>query len=305
MIEEQNTDLVVAEGISKHYTKHTALDNVSLRIPKDRISGLLGPNGAGKTTFIRILTQITMADSGLIYFDGEPLQEKHIYQIGYLPEERGLYKKMQVGEQLLYLAQLKGLSKKQAKEKLHYWLERFEIGAWWKKNVEDLSKGMQQKVQFISTVLHQPKLIILDEPFSGFDPINANLIKEEILRLKNEGSTIVFSTHRMESVEELCDHIVMIHQSKKVLDGDKESIKDQFSNQLFELKLDREMTAWPNGVELIHAEATPKGFSYDIQAVGIPSRELLSYVLNEGHTVHAFSKKIPSMQEIFIKVANS
>jgi ABC-2 type transport system ATP-binding protein len=208
-------NILEAQHIVKRYSNHTALNDVSISIPRGCIFGLLGPNGAGKTSLIRIITQITAPDSGTVYFNGEPLSPKHISQIGYLPEERGLYKKMKVGEQLLYLTQLKGISKAEAMDKLKVWFKKFEIQTWWNKHVEDLSKGMQQKVQFVATVLHNPSLIILDEPFSGFDPINANLIKDEILQLKQQGSTIIFSTHRMESVEELCDYIALINKSQK------------------------------------------------------------------------------------------
>ncbi|WP_339610350.1 ATP-binding cassette domain-containing protein, partial [uncultured Planktosalinus sp.] len=229
--------LLVAEKVTKQYGKHTALNSVSVAVPEGTIFGLLGPNGAGKTTFIRIINQITMPDSGKVFLDGEPLQPHHIQHIGYLPEERGLYKSMKVGEQALYLAQLKGLSKIQAKERLKYWFDRLNIGNWWDKKIEELSKGMAQKVQFIVTVLHQPKLLIFDEPFSGFDPVNANLIKDEILELRNQGATIIFSTHRMESVEELCDHIALIHHSNKVLDGKVSDIKRTYKSNTYEVGL--------------------------------------------------------------------
>lgn len=210
-------NILVTKEVTKQYGDYTALNNVSLEIPKNSIYGLLGPNGAGKTTLIRIINQITYPDKGKVYFDGELLKPHHISMIGYLPEERGLYKSMKVGEQVLYLAQLKGLSKSEAKTRLKYWFERFDIGDWWNKKVQELSKGMAQKIQFIVTVLHEPKLLIFDEPFSGFDPINANLIKDEILNLRDNGTSIIFSTHRMESVEELCDYIALIHQSEKIL----------------------------------------------------------------------------------------
>ena len=222
-------------SVSKSYSNHLALDDVSLAVPEGQIFGLLGPNGAGKTSLIRIINQITMPDKGALLFNGQPLNSNHISQIGYLPEERGLYKKMKVGEQALYLAQLKGLSEKEAKKALKIWFERFEITPWWNKKVEELSKGMAQKIQFITTVLHQPKLLIFDEPFSGFDPINATLIKDEILRLKAKGTSIIFSTHRMESVEELCDHIALIDQSKKILDGPINQIKEQYKQQIYKV----------------------------------------------------------------------
>ena len=218
-------DLLEVQGVSKNFADFQALSRVTINVPKHSIFGLLGPNGAGKTTLIRIINQITMPDSGKVILDGEPLQPHHVQYIGYLPEERGLYKSMKVGEQALYLAQLKGLSYKEAKKRLVYWFEKLGISHWWDKKIQELSKGMAQKIQFVVTVLHQPKLLIFDEPFSGFDPINANIIKDEILQLRTEGATVIFSTHRMESVEELCDHIALIHESKKILDGKLEDIK--------------------------------------------------------------------------------
>lgn len=230
-------------NIVKQYADHRALDDVSMTIPPGKIFGLLGPNGAGKTSLIRIITQITAPDQGHILFDGTPLSPEHIAQIGYLPEERGLYKKMEVGEQMIYLAQLKGFSKQQAKTRLEHWFKRLDIQDWWKKRIEDLSKGMQQKVQFISTVLHEPRLIILDEPFSGFDPINAQIIQDEILKLNQEGATIIYSTHRMETVEELCDHIALINKSKKILDGPVKEVKGSYKRQIYEIDyFDKEQT---------------------------------------------------------------
>src|SRR5689334_23962452 len=222
-----------ATGVTKRYSNHTALSGVSITIPERTIFGLLGPNGAGKTTLIRIINQIINADSGDISIFGERLQEKHVGTIGYLPEERGLYKKLKVGEQLVYLAQLKGLSKSDALERSKHWIKKFEVTDWWNKKVEDLSKGMAQKVQFISTVMHEPKLIILDEPFSGFDPVNAKLITDEILELKEKGCTIIFSTHRMETVEDLCDHIALIDKSKKILEGSKKQVKETYRTNSF------------------------------------------------------------------------
>ncbi len=228
--------LLEINHVTKDYANHRALDDVSIQIPKGKIFGLLGPNGAGKTSLIRIINQITAPDSGEIWFNGETLGPQHIAQIGYLPEERGLYKKMKIGDQMLYLAQLKGLSKKEALLRIHDWCERLDILSWWDKKIEDLSKGMQQKVQFVATVIHQPQLIILDEPFSGFDPVNANIIKEQILRLNQEGATIIFSTHRMETVEELCDNIALINRSKKILDGSVKAIKKEYRNQTYKLE---------------------------------------------------------------------
>ena len=229
--------LLVAEHVSKSFGDYKALNNISIEVPRGSIFGLLGPNGAGKTTFIRIINQITMPDSGTILLDGKPLQPNDIQNIGYLPEERGLYKSMKVGEQVLYLAQLKGLSKQEARVRLKYWFDRLEIGDWWNKKIQELSKGMAQKIQFVVTVLHQPKLLIFDEPFSGFDPINATLIKDEILKLRDDGATVIFSTHRMESVEEMCDHIALIHKSNKVLDGRLIDIKRAYKSNTFEVGL--------------------------------------------------------------------
>jgi len=222
-------------NINKQYSTHRALDDVSLTIHKGSIYGLLGPNGAGKTTLIRIINQINAPDSGEIIFDGEKLQPKHIERIGYLPEERGLYKKMKIGEQMLYLAQLKGIKKAEASRRIKEWFEKLEIQSWWDKKVEDLSKGMQQKVQFVATVIHKPDLIILDEPFSGFDPVNAQIIQNEILELNKQGATIIYSTHRMESVETLCDEIALINRSKKILEGSVENIKESYRNQTYKI----------------------------------------------------------------------
>lgn len=228
--------LLEINHVTKDYANHRALDDVSIQIPRGKIFGLLGPNGAGKTSLIRIINQITAPDSGEILFNGEPLGPQHIAQIGYLPEERGLYKKMKIGDQMLYLAQLKGLSKREALARIRDWCQRLDITSWLDKKIEDLSKGMQQKVQFVATVIHQPQLIILDEPFSGFDPVNANIIKEQILRLNQEGATIIFSTHRMETVEELCDNIALINRSKKILDGSVQAIKKEYRNQTYRLE---------------------------------------------------------------------
>ncbi|APU96840.1 ABC transporter ATP-binding protein [Sphingobacterium sp. B29] len=228
--------LLEINHVTKDYANHRALDDVSIQIPKGKIFGLLGPNGAGKTSLIRIINQITAPDSGEILFNGEALGPQHIAQIGYLPEERGLYKKMKIGDQMLYLAQLKGLSKREALARIRDWCKRLDITSWLDKKIEDLSKGMQQKVQFVATVIHQPQLIILDEPFSGFDPVNANIIKEQILRLNQEGATIIFSTHRMETVEELCDNIALINRSKKILDGSVQAIKKEYRNQTYRLE---------------------------------------------------------------------
>jgi len=301
-------NLLVAENIVKKYGDYTALNNVSLTVPKGSIFGLLGPNGAGKTSFIRIINQITMPDSGLVTFDGKPLEQNHVKDIGYLPEERGLYKSMKVGEQALYLAQLKGLSKAEAKERLKYWFDRLEIGDWWNKKVQELSKGMAQKIQFVVTVLHQPKLLIFDEPFSGFDPINANLIKDEILKLREDGATVIFSTHRMESVEELCDHIALIDKSNKILDGKLIDIKKQFKSNTFEVGvgsanenelrslLDNKFNITPASFKSIHDDMKVK---IQIDPSSTPN-ELLSFLTNHGQVNH-FTEVIPSASDIFIQ----
>lgn len=297
--------ILKAEKIVKQYTNHRALDEVSLEVPKGKIYGLLGPNGAGKTSMIRIINQITAPDQGEIFFDGEPLKERHIESIGYLPEERGLYKKMEVGEQALYLAQLKGMKKSVAKKKLGEWFEKFDLSSWWNKKVEELSKGMAQKVQFIVTVLHEPKLLILDEPFSGFDPINANLVKEEILRLKESGTSIILSTHNMGSVEEICEHIALINRSKKILDGEVSKIQQEFKEGIYQLKFRGNMIAftnalWTNCKLLDHKEAE----GYNIARVKMNGdkspNELLKSVVGEVE-VFGLQEEIPSMNEIFIR----
>jgi ABC-2 type transport system ATP-binding protein len=290
------------QHISKQYANHKALNDVSLSVPKGTIFGLLGPNGAGKTSLIRIITQITQADSGTVLFNGLPLHVDHIKQIGYLPEERGLYKKMEVGEQLLYFAQLKGMSRADALEKLKVWVDKFEIRSWWKKKVEELSKGMQQKIQFIATVVHEPDLIILDEPFSGFDPINANLITEEILALKAKGATIIFSTHRMESVEQLCDHIALINQSRKVLDGSVAEITAQFRTHsyLLEHRGGNPITLSPAFcIEETVNHANGNNIHTIKMQDGATSNQLLTELLPQT-TIIRFEEKLPSMQDIFI-----
>ncbi len=294
--------ILEARHVHKHYAAHTALDDVSLAVPEGSIFGLLGPNGAGKTSLFRIITQITGADSGEILFRGQKLNPSHIGQIGYLPEERGLYKKMKVGEQLLYLAQLRGLPRAEAVQRIKGWLDRLDLKPWAQKNVEDLSKGMQQKVQFIASVLHQPSLIILDEPFSGFDPINANLIKDEILRLRDEGATIIFSTHRMESVEELCDNIALINRSRKVLDGPVSQIKDQFKTNTYEVEgQGRLLVVHPDFEVLEQKERENDHFFARIQLhAGTTPNDLLRFLIGQVQ-VHAFRERIPSINEIFIQ----
>ena len=292
---------LIAQHVTKRYTNHVALDQVSLTIPQQTIFGLLGPNGAGKTTLIRIINQIINADSGEISIFGEPLQPKHIGTIGYLPEERGLYKKLKVGEQLIYLAQLKGLSRKDASEKSKAWMRKFEITDWWNKKVEDLSKGMAQKVQFISTVMHEPRLIILDEPFSGFDPVNAQLITQEILELKAKGCTVIFSTHRMETVEDLCDHIALINKSKKILEGSKKQVKDTYRTNTFVVEHKGTFTLASDGYELVEQKSIEDSFFRSIvRSQHITSPNQLIRDLTNVTEVHSFIEKIPTMSEIFI-----
>jgi ABC-2 type transport system ATP-binding protein len=300
-----STAILETRNIVKQYAQHRALDGVSLTVPQGSIFGLLGPNGAGKTSLIRIINQITAPDEGEVFLAGESLRPEHIQRIGYLPEERGLYKKMKVGEQLLYLAQLKGLSEKQAMDKLKIWFEKFEIKPWWGKAVEDLSKGMQQKIQFVATVLHGPDLIILDEPFSGFDPINANLIKDEILELRRNGSTIIFSTHRMESVEELCDHIALINRSHKVLDGPKLAIKEQFKTHTYRVDYQGDLSGLPEAFAVVNSSPTEDGFTrVDIRIPPDTSVNDLIRVLLDRVEVRSFGENIPSMNDIFIKAVN-
>jgi ABC-2 type transport system ATP-binding protein len=298
-------NILEIHNVVKNYANHRALDDVSLTVPKGVIYGLLGPNGAGKTSLIRIVNQITAPDSGTVLFNGESLTEKNIYEIGYLPEERGLYKKMKVGEQLLYLARLKGLSKDAAMDKLKEWFIKFEIKTWWDKPIEDLSKGMQQKIQFVATILHQPKLIILDEPFSGFDPINATLIKDEILELKEKGSTIIFSTHRMESVEELCDYIALINKSKKVLEGKKLDIKEQYKTNTYTVNYIGDEILSANNFEILSNEKNLDGSQRAVLKAndGKFGNDLLKEIV-EKVAVKAFKEDVASMNDVFIKAVN-
>ena len=291
-------DFLNVADVSKQYDGHLALDKVSLTIPEKSIYGLLGPNGAGKTTLIRIINQITAPDSGTVLFKGKPLSQNDVPRIGYLPEERGLYKKMKVGEQALYLAQLKGVSKSDALARLKFWFEKFEIQPWWNKEVEELSKGMAQKVQFITTVLHEPELLIFDEPFSGFDPVNANLLKQEILALREKGATIIFSTHNMESVEELCDEISLINRSKVVLQGNVAQVRAAFKTDTYTLTCEGVF----RGEELRHCEVLSScerdGATTLRFRTPLPN-EVLAQVM-AGHKITAFFEEVPSMNEIFI-----
>ncbi len=292
-----------ARNVTKQYATHKALDSVSITIPEKTIYGLLGPNGAGKTTLIRIINQIINSEQGSIEIFGEPLQEKHVGIIGYLPEERGLYKKMKVGDQLMYLAQLKGLSRKDALARIKVWLEKFEIKDWWNKKVEDLSKGMAQKVQFISTVMHEPRLIILDEPFSGFDPVNAQLITQKILELKENGSTIIFSTHRMETVESLCDHIALINKSKKILEGPKKQVKAQYKSNTFVVEHIGAFTLPSHRYQLVEQNVIEDNLiSTTIKAQdGIKGNEVIRDLIDLTE-VHGFQEKLPTMADIFISL---
>ena len=300
--------ILEAKNVTKTYGDFTALNSVSLAIPKGSIFGLLGPNGAGKTTLLRIINQISVPTSGQILLDGEPLQQHHVAHIGYLPEERGLYKSMKVGEQALYLAQLKGLSKQQARTRLTYWFEKFGIESWWNKKIEELSKGMAQKIQFIVTVLHEPKFLIFDEPFSGFDPVNANLIKDEILKLRDNGATIVFSTHRMESVEELCDYVALIHHGNKLLDGEITEVKKAYRSNQYEVgiktsnitELQKELEELYT-ISPAHFKSLENILKCTIQVdTNNTSNNLLQHLMSKGQVVH-FKEVIPSIHDIFIE----
>jgi len=303
---------LVTNSVSKNFGDFRALNNVSITVPKGSIFGLLGPNGAGKTTLIRIINQITMPDTGSVLLDDQPLQPHHIKDIGYLPEERGLYKTMKVGEQALYLAQLKGLSKAEAKKRLKYWFEKLEIGDWWNKKIQELSKGMAQKIQFVVTVLHQPKLLIFDEPFSGFDPINANLIKDEILQLREEGATVIFSTHRMESVEELCDDIALIHESNKILEGKLIDIKRQYKTNTFEVGLvannEAQLTKIINDKFTI-SPAVYKSLNDELKLniklkENESSNDLLAFLTSNAQVNH-FNELVPTVNDIFIQTVKN
>lgn len=304
-----NTILEV-KNVVKQYGDYTALNNVSLQVPKGSIYGLLGPNGAGKTSLIRIINQITMPDQGEVLLDGEKLQPKHIQNIGYMPEERGLYKSMKVGEQALYLAQLKGLSKAEAQKQLDYWFDRLEIQGWWNKKIQELSKGMAQKIQFVVTVLHKPKLLIFDEPFSGFDPVNANIIKDEILELKKQGSTIIFSTHRMESVEELCDDIALIHKSNKLIEGKLNDVKREYRSNNFQigiLSANVERLMFELTQKFTVAQTSFKSLNDDLKLeinIGNSTpNDLLNILTQNGQVTH-FVEKIPSVNDIFIQTVS-
>ena len=298
-------DILTIQKVSKKYASHLALNEVSMEIPEQSVFGLLGPNGAGKTTLIRLITQITAPDSGQILFEGKPLKRDHIAMMGYLPEERGLYKKMEVGEQALYLARLKGLSRAEAMKRLKYWFEKFEIQSWWKKKVEELSKGMAQKIQFVTTILHEPKFLILDEPFTGFDPINAELVKNELIALKEKGTTIVLSTHRMESVEELCTHIALINQAKKILEGSVKEIRKQYKSNTYEIQYSGSKISFTNslwtGFELLDIKEDSDHSTASVKMLNNHSPNDLLTVLLPNVQIVGLKEMIPSMNDIFIR----
>lgn len=291
--------LLSVRNLKKYYATQKAVDDISFDIEQGSIFGLLGPNGAGKSTLLRMVTGIFYPDSGSILFDGEPFEmSRHIGEMGYMPEERGLYKKMKIGEQAVYLAQLRGLSKAEAENRSKAWFERLEMNTWWNKKVEDLSKGMSQKLQFVTTVIHNPKLLILDEPFSGLDPVNANILKDEIFRLAQEGTTIIFSTHRMEQVEEICDHIVLVNQGKKILDGTVKAVKQDFKEHIFSISLEQMDAALPQDMEVLRKEEQRILFQLK---EGQSSNTILQYFIDGGNSILAFEEILPSLNDIFIR----
>jgi ABC-2 type transport system ATP-binding protein len=297
------------QNVTKQYAAHRALDDVSISVPRQSVFGLLGPNGAGKTSLIRIITQITAPDKGQIVFEGKSLEPTHIEEMGYLPEERGLYKKMEVGEQVLYLARLKGLSRQEAIKRLKYWFEKFEMQAWWKKKIEELSKGMQQKVQFIVTILHEPKFLILDEPFTGFDPINAELVKNELLALRDKGCTIVLSTHRMESVEELCTHIALLNNSKKILEGSIKEVRKKYKSSVYEIhyvgnKIGFTNALW-SGYELLDLKDEGEHSVARVKMLENQSPNVLLSALLPHVELVGFKEIVPSMNDIFIRTVSA
>ena len=303
------SNIITAEHITKRFSAHTALDDVSVEIPRGSVYGLLGPNGAGKTTLIRTINRITLPDEGRILFDGKPITQKDIFRIGYLPEERGLYRKMKVGEQALFLAKLKGLSHHEALVRLKEWFTRLGIEEWWNKKVEDLSKGMAQKIQFVVTVLHRPELLIFDEPFSGFDPINANILKEEILRLRDEGATVIFSTHNMSSVEEICDHITLINASKNILSCKVEDIRRAHGGNIFTVNYlgdGKELVVRVGGIcEILEHEESKTGLSsLKIHIERDKNIRSVVALINDTVEMRQFTETIPSMNDIFIRAVN-
>lgn len=296
--------LLETQNVSKSFGDKKALQNFNIKIPQGSIYGLLGPNGAGKTTFLRIINQISFPDTGSVLFNNEPLQAKHIAQIGYMPEERGLYRNMKVGEQAIYLAQLKGLEKAEATKRLKLWFEKLQIKGWWDKKISELSKGMSQKVQFITTVLHEPNLIIFDEPFSGFDPVNANIIRDEILQLKAKGTTIIFSTHRMESVEEMCDYVALINKSKKILDGEINDIKQQFKEGKLKVKLKvhnaEAFSNFKQQYDILELKTNKDVVDFVLNTTQNTTKKVISEINNLGELIY-FNEMTPSMNEIFLK----
>ena len=300
-------NILQIEHVTKRYAGHTALDDVSLEVPQGSIYGLLGPNGAGKTTLIRVINRITLPDAGTVIFNGRPITDDDIHHIGYLPEERGLYKKMKVGQQAIFFARLKGLSRREAVERLKKWFVRFGIEDWWDKKVEDLSKGMAQKVQFITTVVHEPRLLIFDEPFSGFDPINANLLKREIMRLRDNGATVIFSTHNMSSVEEICDHITLINKSHNILSGSVDEVRRRFGENIFEVTYDGdtallESVAAPMAELLGTTEVSDTPYHTTRLKLN-PTTSVRNIVaaVNDAVNLRSFNEVIPSMNDIFIR----
>lgn len=288
--------------LKKYFATQKAVDDISLNIEKGQIFGLLGPNGAGKTTLIRMITGIFYPDSGEITFEGKPFDaEKDISKIGYMPEERGLYKRMKIGEQTIYLAQLKGMSKKDATERIKDWFAKFQMESWWNKKVEDLSKGMQQKLQFVTTVLHNPKLIILDEPFSGLDPVNSNLIKDEIYNLAKSGATIIFSTHRMEQVEQICDHIILVNKGKKILDGTVNQVKQDFKESLYEVSVSNQVSDIQSN-SIFEIKDSHKNKFVIQKMPGKTNNDILQYFLSSGAAVESFNEILPGLDDIFIRL---
>ncbi len=294
--------LLEVQNLKKYFATQKAVDDVSLEIEKGQIFGLLGPNGAGKTTLIRMITGIFYPDAGSIIFDGKSFDPTNdTSKIGYMPEERGLYKKMKIGEQTLYLAQLKGLTKREAVTKINQWFDKFEMSTWWNKKVEDLSKGMQQKLQFVTTVLHNPKLIILDEPFSGLDPVNTNLIKDEIFKLAKNGATVIFSTHRMEQVEEICDHIVLVNKGQKVLDGTIKQVKQDFKENLFRISFVQDLPTELSGADLFSIKKQEDNLLVIQRNENRSNNEILQYLINQGLGIESFNEILPSLNDIFIR----
>ncbi|MFN4007948.1 MAG: ABC transporter ATP-binding protein [Chitinophagaceae bacterium] len=291
------------QGLKKYYQTHKAVDDISFSIEQGSIFGLLGPNGAGKTTLLRMITGIFYPDEGQVLFNGQPFNAmEHIRQIGYMPEERGLYKKMKIGEQVLYLAQLRGLSKAEATQRVRYWFEKLDMTTWWNKKVEDLSKGMSQKLQFVTTVMHNPQLIILDEPFSGLDPVNANLIKDQIFELAKGGSTIIFSTHRMEQVEEICHQIVLVNLGKKILDGTVQQVRTDFKENIFKLNYEGQLLPEMLATYLFQVKLSETGSLTLQKDAGTSNNELLQYFMQKGLTITGFSEVLPSLNDIFIRL---